>query len=407
MNDNEKQFENIVRKIKFDDRPDYSHRDRLEQDIIAAMAKQPRQKEQPLNIWRTIMKTKIAKLATAAAIILGVALSISILSNSTSPAWSIEQTIEALEEFNTLNMTGVMTESGKDFDFNLWAKANEDQSQSEAFLIEAENGRVIWVQENSTYHYEPNTNTVIISSPGNKACLNPWPGSKFFQRFQQMHGGLLEITYGKDSISGRDRIFIRGSHTDDHGHKSWWVELDAKTKLPVSLKQWDNLYHEGKPNIYAKKITYYQELPNETFIFAIPEGAKIVDLSPESQFINDPNYGISADGLTQEQACRQILAKLFQAIINSDLTRVKQLFPLTNSMDDETLKNSLAKIVEVIEIRQPMELRSCKVGPVVPCIVKHSDGKEYEMRIVIKFRQINGETSCIVHSTWGSSQTID
>jgi len=40
MTDSEKQFENFVRKIKFDDRPDYSHRDKLEQDLLAVLAKQ-------------------------------------------------------------------------------------------------------------------------------------------------------------------------------------------------------------------------------------------------------------------------------------------------------------------------------------------------------------------------------
>lgn len=70
MNDNEKQFENFVRGIKFDDQLDYSHRDRLEQDLLATMAKQPPQKEQPSKIWRIIMKNQITKFAAAAAVII-------------------------------------------------------------------------------------------------------------------------------------------------------------------------------------------------------------------------------------------------------------------------------------------------------------------------------------------------
>jgi len=70
MKDNEKQFENFVRQIKFEDQPDLKHRDQLEQDLLAALAKQSRDKQKPFEIWRMIMKTKIAKFTAAAAVII-------------------------------------------------------------------------------------------------------------------------------------------------------------------------------------------------------------------------------------------------------------------------------------------------------------------------------------------------
>lgn len=72
MNDNEKEFENFVREIEFDDTPDSGHRDKLEQELLSTIAKQPRQKSQPLRIWRTIMKSRIRKLAVAAVVIITV-----------------------------------------------------------------------------------------------------------------------------------------------------------------------------------------------------------------------------------------------------------------------------------------------------------------------------------------------
>ncbi len=70
MKDDEKQFEDFVRGIKFDDKPDYTRRDRLEQDLLAALARQTRHKQQPLKVWRITMKSKMAKLVIAAVIIL-------------------------------------------------------------------------------------------------------------------------------------------------------------------------------------------------------------------------------------------------------------------------------------------------------------------------------------------------
>ena len=75
MNDDERQFEDFVSNIKFDDAPDPSHRNKLEQDLLAAIAKQPRQ----IKIWRIIMKSRITKLAAAAVIIILLMLGINYL----------------------------------------------------------------------------------------------------------------------------------------------------------------------------------------------------------------------------------------------------------------------------------------------------------------------------------------
>ncbi|MHC4658480.1 MAG: hypothetical protein ACYS83_04790 [Planctomycetota bacterium] len=65
MTNNEKEFENFVRGIEFDDAPDPNHRDRLEQDLLRALTEQaPRQ----IGIWRAIMKTRMSKIAAAAVI---------------------------------------------------------------------------------------------------------------------------------------------------------------------------------------------------------------------------------------------------------------------------------------------------------------------------------------------------
>lgn len=69
MDGNKKEFENFVRGIKFDDTPDLSHRDKLEEELLLAMAKQHRQKSQPLRIWRIIMKSRMRKLVAAVVVI--------------------------------------------------------------------------------------------------------------------------------------------------------------------------------------------------------------------------------------------------------------------------------------------------------------------------------------------------
>ncbi len=68
---NEKQFEDLLRTVKFDDEPNHRHRDKLGQELLAAFAGQQRQQRRTsLDIWRTIMQSKITKLAAVAAVII-------------------------------------------------------------------------------------------------------------------------------------------------------------------------------------------------------------------------------------------------------------------------------------------------------------------------------------------------
>ena len=71
MADREKEFENLVRDIRFDDAPHYDHRERLEQDLLAVLGSPSGYRPQPSGIWRTIVGNRIARIAAAAVISIG------------------------------------------------------------------------------------------------------------------------------------------------------------------------------------------------------------------------------------------------------------------------------------------------------------------------------------------------
>jgi hypothetical protein len=95
MNDNEKQFEDFVNNIKFDDTPDPKHRDKLEQNLLCAMAKQPRQ----IKIWKIIMKSPIIKLAAAAVVIIGL---ICLVSDGQKTLYA--QVVKAFEQAHSIHV---------------------------------------------------------------------------------------------------------------------------------------------------------------------------------------------------------------------------------------------------------------------------------------------------------------
>ena len=69
MTDREKEFENLIRDIRFDDVPDYNHREKLEQNLLATLKAQSRHNPKTLRIWRIIMKSSITKFAAAAFVV--------------------------------------------------------------------------------------------------------------------------------------------------------------------------------------------------------------------------------------------------------------------------------------------------------------------------------------------------
>jgi hypothetical protein len=76
MNPNERKLEELMSKMTFDDKPDHRHRDKLEQELLAAFARRQWQQEKQsrqspwgqAGVWRTIMQNKTRLVAAAAVI---------------------------------------------------------------------------------------------------------------------------------------------------------------------------------------------------------------------------------------------------------------------------------------------------------------------------------------------------
>ncbi len=71
MNTNERKFEELMSKMTFDDKPDNRHRDKLEQELLAAFARRQWQHERQsrqAGVWRAIMQNRTRLVAAAAVI---------------------------------------------------------------------------------------------------------------------------------------------------------------------------------------------------------------------------------------------------------------------------------------------------------------------------------------------------
>ncbi len=133
------------------------------------------------------------------------------------------------------------------------------------------------------------------------------------------------------------------------------------------------------------------------FDFEIPD-----EFVKDRSALEDPNKGMSAEGLTQEEASALITEKYWKAAIAGDWETHCKLAPVDESWKTGFRKNPP---VELIEVKQPYPERGCS-GLIVPCIVRFKDGKVEESKAVVNYREINGQPSCIIVAWWGKSRLI-
>ena len=100
MNDNEKYIEEYVKGIPFD-APDEKHRDVLKKQLLNGF---PRHRLQPavhaVGVWRTIMKSRISKLAAAAVIIFAAFLALNLFRKTSGIVWA--EVAERLQAIKTV-----------------------------------------------------------------------------------------------------------------------------------------------------------------------------------------------------------------------------------------------------------------------------------------------------------------
>jgi outer membrane lipoprotein-sorting protein len=354
------------------------------------------------------MKNTI-KYTAAAAVLIAAFLSLTLFNNTVASAWAIEDTIEALENIRSIKISGPAPSfnldefAGKlEGDFVMWAKPDENGLGSRELRFEVSNpNRVIVVDSSeTTYFYNPDENYVAVKN-FNNFHMNPWLDSEFFHTVKRFAEN-WKVSYGKDEETNRDSIFATCIYTPEK--KSWWIQFDAESRLPVKFKQWKNMSFEGDPEFYAENIEYNPILPDGTFEFEIPEGTEVVKLHQKlPDYLDDPDCGIATEGLSDGESCLLIVEDYLRALIDGDWEYLTQVRPILNDEGwEQKYKNSDEWATEVIQISPPVQQDGCKIGPVVHSLVKYSDGQIRSINYVVKIRYINEIKSYVIAGTYNS-----
>jgi outer membrane lipoprotein-sorting protein len=160
----------------------------------------------------------------------------------------------------------------------MWARRGSDGKFFFGdFRQESVSGYTIVVNEseNRTYNYNPSDKTVRIYE-GLNVTIGSFLDADYFLFLQQEMEN-VELEYAKDKITDKEVVILKyqlpiPSKYDKSVTKSQFITFDLETKLPIRWTSWDNPYFKGEPYSEWTLIEYNPELPEDTFMFEIPEG---------------------------------------------------------------------------------------------------------------------------------------
>jgi tetratricopeptide (TPR) repeat protein len=279
-----KSLKDIKKNItKFNINPREEMRSKVLDEALEIQRKRKQQSIPGTYTWRTIMKSRITKFAAAVVIIIGVLVGINMLNGT--PAWAIEQTVQALKNIQTIIISGTTvyydSNGVPDYKpFKCWIKLDDKNGN---LLIRVESPReIVVVQGNKVYYRRPGSNTVKIfegqTIQNLKFCykvmeLSPWLNGRILQTLKPLADDWQE-KYGKDEKTSRDCVFVNCSYKQLSA--SFWFVFDIESKRIVEAKHWSNPDYKEPVNLYADSFVYNEDIPDETFNFEIPDGARVI-----------------------------------------------------------------------------------------------------------------------------------
>jgi len=257
-----------------------------------------------------------------------------------TPAWALDQTIEALEETRNCIISGTNNDRLRSMPFTCQIKFDDRlryESDAEVYLVNAD----------ISHFYYPAYGEVFVRKSEDPKWYHKlmemklWASGSVLKQLKKIAEGWHEV-YEKDLQTGKDSVFVTCTAMD----RSIWFQFDVETKLVVRGKLWRNLGMQGKPEFVAESILYNVDMPDETFDFEVPSGVKVV--SEEEYKTRKELFG-KAWGLDEKKQYVQAI-ELYQQIYETFPTWEYAPWSLERIADLYRLRlDQLNKAVELYE----------------------------------------------------------
>jgi len=308
-------------------------------------------------------------------------------------AYAVEQTLAALEALTTVHVVGTDWDGNR---FEAWNRIDPatgktlwcciDQRPHGYRIASRPDGSCVWDKDGQVVRY---SNQPIVS--------NDFRYTHVFTQIAEKMAELndherISIHREEDPLARRTLIVIHVI-TELQDYR---IYVDPSSKLPtcVYFDRADNMQQIARS---IDEINYDCVLPEGMFDFVVPE-----KWNRDWSALDDPVNGLAIGELTHEQGAIKTAQAYWQAVIQGNWDLADCLRPVADWKTDYHRDRP----VELVNISPPRPERGC-TGLVTPCVVRFADGKTQKIELVINYRNIAGQASCIIVATWGWPEIIE
>ncbi|MHC4672624.1 MAG: tetratricopeptide repeat protein [Planctomycetota bacterium] len=289
MCQDQNQIEEMLRSMDFDDAPNESHRSELKDQLLRDWPSRVHPKTKPHPFMRAIirkgqlvMKHKITSFAIAAAAVIAIIVGLNYFAvspDAARTAWAIEDTINAVKAITKVHISGLLV-TGRPF--NLWAQ-NKPEHKGLASLRAEGEGNTFVVIDNVIYFRWKGSNRFQICNTASAKTLGlmlkiselkEWTGGTIFEKLRDEAEDWQE-SYGVDEQTGLQCAFVTCNYPPLNC--SYEFVFSMATMLPIRARQWYNLDRKGTPIYHVTDIVYDEDVPDDVFVFDMPEDAPVLD----------------------------------------------------------------------------------------------------------------------------------
>ncbi|MHC4792321.1 MAG: hypothetical protein ACYS8Y_12985 [Planctomycetota bacterium] len=330
------------------------------------------------NIWRIIMKSRITKLAAAVVVIIAAALSINILDEAVTPAYALEQTVEANHTIQTLHLRiwhgGESSENNEfsdcwvkydntglvsNFRCNFYGDVHEDD----------DNLRFTVWNEGVAKGWMPLKNVVIIIRVNDAEeywqnfAKNYDPKLILQRLYDSQEGEAIELRIDEPAQDG-DPIYVEAINSVDNTRLE--LVVDPETKLVMQLEEYRLVGQEDELVMRIEYLSYNQPIDSSVFeLSGIPDDALVYDQV-------DQLVGLEKGDLTDNEIAVEVVSECLEATIAQDYDEVSRLMEGDPGDSFEVFleEEFKARLVRVISIGQPEPHEIWSIILCVPCEIE-------------------------------------
>lgn len=356
------------------------------------------------NIGRIIMKSQITKFAAAAAIIIVAAISITFLDKAVTPAYAIEQTIEASRNIKYLHF--------------MYSGSSDNIPAKEAWLEYDERGQIKNVRVN--WYYMKGGDMVMVWKEGKtQMWLKKSKILKFFEDeiytakilffvqsydptravehiYELQKKGDVEIVIEEPS-NGTDPIVITATFLPNtfllEGQMPQMREIffvDQTTKLVTAIE-----IYELKDGEYIDRGVWSYPDYDKLFEAGVFDLEKEVPADVKHLDLMKLDVGLEQTTLTKEEIAFKVVREFFEAWIAKDYERAVKIHGYHNPDQKPGIQKKLEKlnIIRIISIGEPFppppdRSKGC-LG--VPCITEvEKNGEIFEWQVDLFVGRVMG-----------------